>query len=92
MTIAMVSHPFGPRQMAIKRMPCAFRFTTGVDMQDDPSDLTPIDTFGVSVEQPQVGHQMLLIIVARQRLICRRGVATSGSSGGCFMKFLIKYS
>jgi hypothetical protein len=69
MTIAMLYHPLGPRQMAIKRMPCAFRFAIWIDVQDDPSDLTPVSTFGVSIEQPQVGHQMLLVIILTLRSV-----------------------
>ena len=70
MPIAVLRHPFRPRQMAIKSTPSAFRFAIRVDMQNDPSDLTPVCTFGISIEQPQVSHQMLLVIT-RQSRVCR---------------------
>lgn len=76
-SIAMFGHPFGSRQMAIMRMPRAFRFTIRVNMQNDPSDPAPVGAFGVSVKQAQVSHQMLLV-VGSQRRVGWRDVGNNG--------------
>jgi hypothetical protein len=69
MPIAILSHPFGASQMTVERMSRAIRLPIWINMQHDPRDLAPVSTLGVSVKQPQVSHQMFLI-VTRQ---CRGG-------------------
>jgi hypothetical protein len=69
MPIAMLSHPFGASQMTVERESRAIRLPIWINTQHDPRDLAPVGTLGVSVKQPQVSHQMFLI-VTRQ---CRGG-------------------
>jgi hypothetical protein len=42
MLVAMLRHPFGAREVALERLPCAMRFTFGVDVA---GDFAPIATF-----------------------------------------------
>jgi hypothetical protein len=69
MPIAILSHPFGASQMTVERMSRAIRLPIWINMQHDPRHVAPVSTLGVSVKQPQVSHQMFLI-VTRQ---CRGG-------------------
>jgi hypothetical protein len=38
--------------MALERMLCAIWLPIRIDVQHDPSDLTPVGALGVSIEQP----------------------------------------
>ncbi len=67
--------------MALERMSRLVRFPIRIDMQHDARDLAPVDALGFSIEQPQIGHQMFLIIRSK-RQACWSQLATSGSSGG----------
>ena len=62
MAITVLSHPFGAGQMTVECMSCAIGLAIGINMQHDPRNLPPVGTFGVGIEQPQIGHQMVLIV------------------------------
>ena len=74
MPISMFGHPLGPRQMALMGAARAFRLTIWIDVQYDLRNFAPISAFGVGVEQPQIGDQVLFI-VRRQRRIGRRDIS-----------------
>jgi hypothetical protein len=48
--IALFAHPFGSRQMTVKRAPRAIWFAVRIEMQHDPCDIAPFGTFSVSVK------------------------------------------
>lgn len=58
----MLGHPFGPGQMAFIRTAGSMSISIRVDVQYNPSNLSPIGAISVSIEQPQIGYHMLLII------------------------------
>lgn len=76
MPIAMRRHPFGAGQMALKGSSRAGWLLRRIDLKNDPRDLGPIRAFGIGIEKPQIGDEMLLII-GRQR-------ASRGGSVGDF--------
>ena len=49
--------------MTVKCMSRAIGFVVGVNMQNNPRDLAPVGSFGIGIEQPQIGHQMFPVIV-----------------------------
>jgi len=53
--------------MTVKCMSRAIRFAVGINMQNDPRNLAPVGALGISVEQPQIGHQMFLIVCRQCR-------------------------
>jgi len=55
--------------MTIECAPRAFRFVIWVNVQNNPRNFPPIGAFRVSVKQPQVCHQMF-VVISRQ---CGRG-------------------
>lgn len=71
--VAALGHPFRARQMAFKCPPSAPRLANGIDMQHDPRDLLPIRTFGVGVEQTQIGDSVFVVVWC-QHQIGRRGI------------------
>ena len=57
-------------------------------MQHDPRDLAPVGTLCVGIQQPQVGHQMFLI-VCRQRRGGWRHVSNIGIERGLLHWLLV---
>ena len=60
--IAMPRHPLGARQVAFPNAPCALGFLRRIDVQDDTRDFGPIRTFGVGIEEAEIGNKMLLVV------------------------------
>ena len=48
--------------MALEGASRPFGFTGRIDVQDDPSHFCPIRTFGVGIEQTQIGDEMFVVI------------------------------
>ena len=51
-------------------------------MQNDPRNLAPVGALSVGVEQPQVSHQMFLIVARQRRGGRRRHVTNVGIERG----------
>jgi hypothetical protein len=81
MSIAMFSHPFGAGQMTVERMSRAIWLPIRINMQHNPRYLAPIRALGVGVEEPQISHNMFLV-VARQRRGGGRHVSNIGVERG----------
>jgi hypothetical protein len=62
MTTTLLGHPSGTREVALERQPRAVGFGVWVDAQHDPRDITPVRTFIVGVEQPEVGDDVLFVV------------------------------
>jgi len=71
MRVAMRGHPFGAGQMALKGLPRPGGLLRRIDLKNDPRNLSSIGPFGIGIEKPQIGDEVLLVI-ARQR-VSRRG-------------------
>jgi hypothetical protein len=71
MSIAVHCHPFGAGQVTIERTPRAFRFTIGVNAQNDPRNFPPVGVFSVSIKQPKIRHQMAMVIAGQRGRIWR---------------------
>jgi hypothetical protein len=63
--VPALGHPFGAREVAFESAPRPFGLTRGIDVQDDPSHLCPVGTFGVGVEQAQIGDEMFVVITGQ---------------------------
>jgi hypothetical protein len=50
MPVSDLCHPFGACQVSLERTPRAIRLPLGLDVQDNPRDLTPVGPFGVGIE------------------------------------------
>ena len=70
--------------MAIERISCTSRFEFRINMEHKPRHLAPIGALRVSIKQPQIGDDVLLIVWVRAEFVGATS-ATSGSSGGFFM-------
>ncbi|OAF16930.1 hypothetical protein AXW67_00210 [Bradyrhizobium neotropicale] len=55
--------------MAVERIARARGFAIRIYVQHDPNNLFPIGTVGFGVEETPIGHQMLLVIGCKCRLI-----------------------
>src|SRR6516164_7144440 len=53
--------------MAVECMSRAIRLAVGINVQNDPRDLVPVCALCVGIEQPQVSHQMFLIVTRQGR-------------------------
>ena len=62
MSITVHRHPLGAGQVTIERAPRAFRFTIGVDAQNDPRNFPPVRILSVSIKQPKIRHQVAMVI------------------------------
>jgi hypothetical protein len=56
--IAMLGHPFGARQMALKHPSRTTGVMFGIKMQHDACALAPVSTFRVRIEQTQIRDKM----------------------------------
>jgi transposase len=76
--VPVLGHPFGAREVALEGASRPFGFTGGIDVQDDPSHFCPVRTFGVGIEQTQIGDEMFMVIggqtVRLGGLIGNRGI------------------
>ena len=71
MSVAGFSHPSRAGEMALPGPFCPVRLPLGIDVKHNASDFAPIRPFGFRIEQPQIGHEVLLIIP------CQNGIAWS---------------
>ena len=71
MSVAGFSHPPRASEMALPGPFCPVRLPLGIDVKHDTGDFAPIRPFGFRIEQPQIGHEVLLIIP------CQNGIAWS---------------
>jgi len=62
MSITFFSHPVGAREVTVVYELGALGFLLGIETEDNRNSLAPVSTFGLSVEQPDVARQMLLIV------------------------------
>jgi hypothetical protein len=58
-----------------------------INMEHYSCDLAPVSTIDLCVEQPQIRDEVFLVVDGQHR-IGRRGITTSGSSGGFCMDVL----
>jgi len=63
--------------MAIEGCARALGVAFGIDVEDNSCDFPPIGILGVSIQQPEIGDDVLLVI-RRQRGIIRRLVCNIG--------------
>jgi hypothetical protein len=59
---AVSGHPFGPRKVAFPGAPSSLRLIIWIDLQNNTRDLSPIGSFALGVQQPQVRNEVLLIV------------------------------
>jgi hypothetical protein len=73
MTITMHGHPFCASEMGVEGALRASRLTNWIDVQHNLRNFAPIGVLGISIEQPQIGNEVLLV-VGRQRGVGRRDI------------------
>lgn len=73
----MLGHPSGAGEVTRVSPPRSLRLARGIDVQHDPSDFSPIRTFGVRIEQTKVGD-CVFMIVGCQDGVRRRGIGDVG--------------
>ncbi len=66
-TVAVLGHPPRAGQVGFPGASRPIRFSRGVDVQHDFSNLLPIGAVAFSVEQTEIGDQMLLVIAGQDR-------------------------
>src|SRR5215217_6225134 len=62
MAIAMIRHPSGASQMAIEGAACALRVAFGIDVKNDSCNFPPVRLVSLSIQQPEIGDDMLLVV------------------------------
>lgn len=72
MTIAVVRHPFRASKMGVERTASTFRFSHGIDVQDEARRLAPIGVIGLGVQQAQIGDNVFLVIHRQDGIIGSR--------------------
>ena len=76
--VAVFGHPLRPREMALPGASRPLGLIGWIDVQHDPGDVRPVGTFGVRIEQTQIGDEMFLVVpgqISRRRgLVGNRGV------------------
>jgi hypothetical protein len=72
MAISVFRHPFCAGQVAVERRSCTSGFKSRINMEHKPGDLAPIRTFAVSVEQAQIGDDVLLVVSGQGRIYRRQ--------------------
>ena len=70
--------------MAIEGAACALRIAFGIDVKNDSCNFPPVRILGVSIQQPEIGDDMLLVI-GRQHGTIRCQVRNIGIKRGCGM-------
>ena len=73
MLIAVLCHPAGSRQVRVPGPARSIGLAHRIDMEDDPSNFSPVSPFRVRIEQTQIRHEMLFV-VAREDAGARSGV------------------
>src|ERR1700730_1779536 len=68
MTITVLGHPFGARQVALPGTLGAFGLALRIDVQNDVCNFSPICAFGISVKETQICNKMLFIVAGQNRL------------------------
>jgi hypothetical protein len=81
MSIAMIRHPSGASQMAGEGTACALRVAFGIDVKNDSCNVSPVRIVSVSIQQPEIGDDVLLV-VGRQHGIIRCQVRNIGIKRG----------
>ncbi|MET4312568.1 hypothetical protein ABIC01_005579 [Bradyrhizobium sp. RT4b] len=86
----MFGHPFGASEVTLVSPPRPLRLALGIDVQHDPSGLSPIRTFCIRVQQTKVSDCVSLSQGVRTE---SEGAvsATSGSSGSFCMGNLASF-
>ena len=67
MSVAVLCHPAGPRQVAVMDDFGAIRFSRRVQSEDDEDDFTPVGAFGVGIKEPEIGHEVPLVVGVNAR-------------------------
>jgi hypothetical protein len=80
-TITMICHPSCASEMAIEGAAGALRVAFGIDVKDDSCNIPPVRMVSVSIQQPEIGDDVLLVI-GRQHGIIRCQVRNIGIKRG----------
>ena len=67
--------------MALEGCACALRVAFGIDMKNDPCNFPPVRIVSVSIQQPEIGDDVSLVI-GRQHGINRCQVRNIGIKRG----------
>ena len=62
MTISVIRHPAGARQVTVMNQAGALGFALGIDVKDDSHCFSPVSALSRRVKQAEVGHEMPLVI------------------------------
>src|SRR5262249_26465237 len=81
MSVSMTCHPSGAGKMAIEGCACALGVAFGIDVKDYSCNFLPIGILGVSIHQPEIRDDVLLVI-RRQHGIIRCLVCNIGIERG----------
>ena len=60
-----MAHPSGTCEVALEGAPRPLGFMGWIDVQHDPCHFGPVSTFGVGIEQAQIGDQMVVVITGQ---------------------------
>ncbi|PIT00842.1 hypothetical protein TSA1_08745 [Bradyrhizobium nitroreducens] len=71
---ALFGHPLGAQEMTLVCIARTVRLAIRIDMQDYSCDFPPVGSLVISLQEPQVRHNVLLIIRC-QRWLCRSQVS-----------------
>jgi len=74
MPVALLGHPFCAGEMAVESPPGTDRLADRINVQNDPRYRLPMSTFGIRVEQTQIGDEAF-VIVRCQHPIRWRGIS-----------------
>jgi len=64
----MLRHPFCASEMAIECAPCAVWLELRIDVEHELHHLAPVRRLCVSIQQPQIGDDVLLIVYREDRI------------------------
>ena len=84
-SVAVLGHPASPCEMAFPSSARAIRLPRGVDAQHESRDLRPVGAVLGSVEQAEIGNQVLFVISRQAGRRLEPRSATSGRGGGFCM-------
>jgi hypothetical protein len=80
--LAALGHPFGAGEMPLPCAAGARGFTCRVDVEHDTRDLRPVGSVGFGIEKPQIGDEMLLVIILALRMCLMACGVTARRDGG----------
>ncbi|GLR87626.1 hypothetical protein GCM10007857_43370 [Bradyrhizobium iriomotense] len=66
--IALLAHPFGASKMTVIDLSRAVRFASGIDAKDNPTDLAPVCTLIIGVQQAPISDKMREVIGRHDRI------------------------